>query len=185
MIYPFIRSNLDILFVGLNPSNTSSRKGHYFSTNPSFWNQLYEAGLILKQVDMNTADDIVFGSCNYNFNHWEFGVTDLVNFFAQSDSSIVKPTHQNCVELCETIKKYEPKSVVILHSKVVNIFLKRYLGLSNIKYGRIGKIIKDCNSVFYNIPFPHGNAITSEFKVKEYKKLKENLFRNSNLQRKL
>lgn len=175
MLYPFLRNNLDVLFVGLNPANTSSRKGHYFSTNPAFWNQLYDAELITKRVNMNEADDKVFGSCDINYNHWEYGVTDLVNFLAQSNSSEVKPTIQNCIELYETVKKYEPKTVVILHSKVAKFFLKRYLHISNVEYGCLGKLINDCNSVFYNIPFPHGNAITSEFKVELYKKLKENL----------
>lgn len=175
MLYPFLRKDLDVLFVGLNPANTSSRKGHYFSTKPAFWNQLYDAGLITKPVNMDEADDEVFGSCNVNYNHWEYGVTDLVNFLAQSNSSEVKPTIQNCIELYETIKKYEPKNVVILHSKVAKFFLKRYLNIGNIQYGCLGKLINDCNTVFYNIPFPHGNAIASEFKVKLYKELKEKL----------
>ena len=109
MLYPFLRKDLDVLFVGLNPANTSSRKGHYFSTKPAFWNQLYDAGLITKPVNMDEADDEVFGSCNVNYNHWEYGVTDLGNFLAQSNSSEVKPTIQNCIELYETIKKYGTK----------------------------------------------------------------------------
>ena len=103
MIYPFIRHGLDILFVGLNPANTSSKKGHYFSTNPAFWNQLYDSGLITVPVNMNVADEQVFGSSRVNANHWEYGVTDLVNGLAESNSAVVKPTVRNCIDLMQTI----------------------------------------------------------------------------------
>jgi len=43
-LVPFIRDNLDILFIGLNPAKGSSENRHYFSVKPAFWNQLYDAG---------------------------------------------------------------------------------------------------------------------------------------------
>lgn len=175
MIYPFIREGLDILFVGLNPANTSSKKGHYFSTNPAFWNQLYYAGLITKPIDMNRADDIVFGSSDINYKNCQYGVTDLVNYLAESNSSKVKPTEQHCKNLEQSIVKYKPKKVILLHSKVINHFVTKYLHKPVVGYGCLGKLIDNCESVFYNVPFPHGNAITSETKVELYKKIKETL----------
>lgn len=175
MIYPFLRQGLDILFVGLNPANTSSRKGHYFSTNPAFWNQLYEAGLITKPVNMNAADELVFGNSDINANNWEYGVTDLVNFLAESNSSVVKPTEKNCIDLMQTIITYNPKVVILLHSKVIKHFVVKFLGKTEIEYGNLGKLINGCDTIFYNVPFPHGNAITSDFKVKLYKQVKNEL----------
>jgi hypothetical protein len=66
-LVPFVRKNLDILFVGLNPAEGSSRNGHYFSVNQAFWNQLYEAGLITKFADKLNADNLIFGSNKYNY----------------------------------------------------------------------------------------------------------------------
>lgn len=175
MIYPFIRERLDILFVGLNPANTSSKKGHYFSTNPAFWNQLYDAGLITVPVDLNTADEKVFGSSDINYKKCQYGVTDLVNYLAESNSSKVKPTLQNCVELEQDILKYKPKIVVLMHSKVFKFFVEKYKGSYYKGYGCLGKLIDGCDTIFYNVPFPHGNSITSEVKIALYKEIKKGL----------
>ena len=175
MLYPFVRHGLDVLFVGLNPADTSSRKGHYFSTNPSFWNQLYDSGLITSPVNMNIADNVVFGSSKINANGWEYGVTDLINFHVESDSRAVNPTIQNCMDLKQTIINNKPKVVVLLHSKVIKRFVKDFLGKENVKYGNLGKLVDESDTVFFNVPFPHGNAITSEAKVELYKQVKETL----------
>lgn len=55
-LVPFVRENLDILFVGLNPAKGSSYNCHYFSVNQAFWNQLYDAGLITARIDKASAD---------------------------------------------------------------------------------------------------------------------------------
>lgn len=175
MLYPFVRHGLDVLFVGLNPANTSSRKGHYFSTNSAFWNQLYESGLITSPVNMNDADDRVFGSSGINANGWEYGVTDLVNSLAESDSRVVRPTIQNCMDLKQTIINYKPKVVVLLHGKVIKRFVKDFLGRKDVGYGNLGKLIDGSDTVLFNVPFPHGNAITSETKVELYKQVKKTL----------
>ncbi len=175
MLYPFVRHGLDVLFVGLNPANQSSNKGHYFSTNPAFWNQLFDSGLITRPVNMNVADDQVFGSTSINANHWEFGITDLVNFHAESNSTKVNPTTENCIELMQTIIEFEPKIVVLLHSKVIKSFVEKYIGRRCTKYGNLGQLINGCKTVFFNVPFPHGNAITSDVKVKLYRQIKDTL----------
>ena len=124
---------------------------------------------------MNIADEQVFGSSTINTNHWEYGVTDLVNFIAGSNSSKIKPSLKDNTTLMQTIKTHEPKIVVLLHSKVVNSFVKEYLGKSVVKYGNLGKLIEGCDSLFFNVPFPHGNTITSDVKVEMYKQIKETL----------
>ena len=175
MLYPFVKYGLDILFVGLNPGGTSSDKGHYFSTNPALWNQLYASGLITRPVSMDDADEQVFDSSEINANGWKYGITDLVNYHAESDSRKVRPSRQNCIDLKQTIIKHKPKVAVLLHSKVVKHFVKGLLGKQNVEYGNLGKLIDGCNTVFFNVPFPHGNAITTETKVELYKQIKETL----------
>ena len=175
MLNPFVKDGLDILFVGLNPGGTSSQKGHYFSTNPALWNQLYASGLITRPVNMNDADEQVFRSTIINANGWKYGITDLVNYFAESDSRKVRPSKQNCIDLKQTIIKHKPKVVVLLHCKVIKHFVKGLLGKQNVEYGNLGKLIDGCDTVFFNVPFPHGNAITTETKVELYKQIKETL----------
>lgn len=173
-LIPFIRENLDILFVGLNPAKGSSENGHYFSVNQSFWNQLLDSGLITKNIDKSIADDIVFGSTIFNYENWDYGMTDLMTEFAESDSKKIKPTIEDCKRLKETIKELKPSTVVILHSKVLREFLK-YLEIKPIasNTGKVGRLIKNCDTTFFNIAFPHGNAITNESKIERYIELKE------------
>ena len=173
MLYPFVRHGLDMLIVGLNPGGTSSQKGHYFSTNSALWNQLYESGLITRPVDKNVADELVFRSSRINANGWEYGITDLVDYLAESDSRKVSPTNENCRKLMQTILENKPKVVVLLHSKVIKHFVKGFLGKGDVEYGNLGKLIDGFDTVFFNVPFPCGNAITSEAKVELYKQVKE------------
>lgn len=179
-LVPFIRHNLDILFVGLNPAKGSSDNRHYFSVKQAFWDQLYDAGLITKEVDKNVADRIVFGSNEINYHGWSYGITDLMPDIAESDGGKVKPRKANCEFLEREIKKYEPKVVILLHYKVGKKFLP-YLGQTyeGANIGQIGKIIDNCSTMFYSIAFPHGNKIPSKEKVERYKEVKDCLLENS------
>lgn len=171
---PYTRTNLDILFVGLNPAKGSSENRHYFSVKQSFWNQLFKSGLITKEIDKIIADDVVFGSTKININNWNYGITDLITEVAESDSRKIKPTNQDCYRLDKLIKELRPLSVVLLHGKVLENFTK-YLNILAPKAnsGKMGKIINGSDAVFYNIAFPHGNAITDELKINKYKDLKQ------------
>ena len=173
-LIPFLRKNLVILFVGLNPAKGSSENGHYFSVNQAFWNQLYEAGLITKRLDKSNADEIIFGSNKYNYKNWAFGITDLVTEIAESDSAKIKPKQTDLIRLEKVIKEYKPKTVVLLHGKVLKKFID-YLGyvVPQSNTGELGELILNCNTTFYNIAFPHGNTITSESKIDKYTELKE------------
>lgn len=175
-LIPFVRKNLDILFVGLNPAKVSSRNRHYFSVNQSFWNQLYESGLIIIPVDKSNADEKIFGNTALNFHGWSFGITDLVPSFAESDSKKIKPDRTDCENLAVLIQDISPKAVILLHSKVIKYFLG-YLNypLPSTNAGQIGNIIPGCSTKFFNIAFPHGNAIPSREKVENYKKVKQYL----------
>lgn len=176
-----IRENLDILFIGLNPAVVSNQKGHYFSVKQSLWSQLYRSGLIEKEVDKEYADELIFGDTALNVGHLNFGITDLVTHIANSNSSDVKPTQEDCAEMEQTILKYKPRIAIILYSKVLKIFAFKYLKITKCSSnsGNMGKLLesKGCNTIFYNIAFPHGNAITDEEKIKWYKEVKELIFK--------
>ena len=172
-LIPFLRDNLDILFVGLNPAKGSNSNNHYFSVNQSFWNQLYISGLTTVEVDKSNADIKIFGSNKLNYNDWNFGITDLVVHVAESDSSKIKPTIIDCERLKKEILTFKPFAVVILHRKVLKKFV-RFLGfevpVSNTGY--LGKLIPELDTKFYNIAFPHGNSIPTKKKIENYKSLK-------------
>lgn len=174
---PFVRKNLDILFIGLNPATISSQKGHYFSVKQSLWTQLYKSGLILKEVNKDIADECIFGDTAFNVNHCSFGITDLVTHIADSNSNQIKPTANDCKQLEKTILEYNPRVVIILHSKVLSIFISKHLGEK--KYssnsGYMGKLLaqRNCDTVFFNIAFPHGNSIPDEEKIKKYREVKD------------
>ena len=173
---PLVRPNLDILFVGLNPATGSSQNRHYFSVVQSFWSQLFEAGLIISYVDKSNADDRVFQSTEINLNNWSYGITDLVTEFAESDSTKIKPTILHIQHLINTIKDNKPLVVILLHGKVVEKVLTFLgCGVPNANSGELGKILNDCEVNFFNIAFPHGNAITSLDKVKRYIEVKNYL----------
>ncbi len=174
MLKPYLRKDLDVLFIGLNPAVGSATKGHYFSVNSAFWNQLYAAGLIIQPICKDIADDHVFGSNEINYNGWQFGITDLLPKVVESNSSKVRPSFSHWERLRSEIIFYQPRYAVILHSRVIKSVLRyefsnRYLGDSFY----LGKIIDQCSTEFVNIPFPHGNAITNLEKVKLYKELRK------------
>jgi len=169
---PFIREGLAILFVGLNPASISNIKGHYFSVRMDFWNQLYDSGLITKKLDKDKADITVFGTTKININNWSYGITDLVPEIAESDSNKIKPKKEHCDNLINSIIKYNPKVVILLHGKVLKYFL-RHLDVNKpvINSGNLGNILKGCDSLFFNIAFPHGNTIPKGEKVEMYKEV--------------
>lgn len=173
-LIPFLRHNLDILFVGLNPAGGSSDRGHYFSVNQSLWNQLYDSGLITERIDKSEADVTVFGSTLINRNNWSYGITDLLPHIAESNSRVIKPSTQDCSRLKSEIVKYRPKTVILLHGKVLDSFLG-YLGLDvpGANTGKLDRLIDGSESMFFNIAFPHGNGISSAEKVNRYREVIE------------
>ena len=104
-----------------------------------------------------------------------------MNYLAENKSSKVPVTEEDCKKLFQNIRKYKPKVVILLHSKVIKWFVEKYLGIKKIKeHGYLGKLIDECNTIFYNVPFPHGSKIPSSKKIELYKEIKEFLLKNSN-----
>ena len=178
-IKPFLRKNLDILFIGLNPAKGSSDNGHYFSVYQNFWNQLYNSGLIIHSVDKMIADNLIFGNNKYNLNNFNYGITDLITEIAESNSNIINPTLNDVKNLITIIEKIQPKITIILHGKVLTYlfkYLKKEKPPSN--QGFLGKILSNSNTLFYTIAFPHGNNICSSEKIKNYELIKKRLINN-------
>lgn len=116
-LIPFLRANLDILFVGLNPAKGSSRNRHYFSVNQAFWNQLLESNLITKHIDKSIADERIFGDNKINYNNWNYGITDLITEIAESNSAKIKPQHDDLVRLKKLLLKTNQRQLFCFTGK--------------------------------------------------------------------
>jgi hypothetical protein len=173
-LVPFIRNNLHILFIDLNPAKGSSDKRHYFSVNQAFWNQLYDAEMITTKLDKLVADKIVFGNNTINFHGWNYGITDLITEITESESGKIKPEETDCERLKEVILELAPKVANLIHKKVTRNFLTYHdQPVVTANHGQIGEIIDGCPTMFYSIAFPHGNNIPSTEKVEKYKDVKK------------
>lgn len=170
----FLRPNLDLLFVALNPPNQSNSNGHFFSGKQSlFYKQLYQSGLIITVVDKSVADDLVFGSNRINYKGMQFGVVDLIPQLVETNSRKVKFTKDDVHQLIDKIRENEPRIVCIIHSKVKNEIEK--LLNKKLDYGYCGRVIDDCDTEFYCNYFPNGNSISSQKKLSIYELIKEAL----------
>lgn len=70
MLPDYLRENLDIVFIGINPGTYSDVKGHYFARRTNlFWTALYESGLV--NEPLTPQDDV-------RMNEYGYGLTDLV-----------------------------------------------------------------------------------------------------------
>jgi G:T/U-mismatch repair DNA glycosylase len=172
---PFIRNNLDVLFVGLNPPYQSNFNAHYFSGKQSrFFYLLYLSGLTTVNVDKSYADEKVFGDTLYNYNKSNFGVTDLMQHKVETNSSKVKATSNDVLKLCETVIKHSPKFICIIHSKVkyaFDRFPNQHI-IGSLSYGNCGNVLNNCSSTFFLNYFPNGNNIPDEPKLKIFGELK-------------
>lgn len=170
----YLRYNLDLLFIALNPPKQSNSNGHYFSGKQSlFFKQLFESGLITTNLNKSNADEMVFGSNKYNYYNKQFGVLDLVPSTVETNSNSVRVSNENVSLLLDRIKVYKPKNVCIIHAKVREKIEKEID--RKISYGLNGKLINNCETVFYCNYFPNGNCIPTTEKLRIYQLIKENL----------
>lgn len=170
----YLKENLDILFIALNPSVQSNNNTHYFSGKQSlFFKQMYQSGLVTENLDRLTADELVFGGNEYNYKGKNYGVIDLLPRIEETNSNKVKVKVSDVELMINRIKKYKPKNVCIIHSIVMRNF-KKVTGV-DLVIGYNGKVIEGLDTEFYYNYFPNGNNKTTESKVEIYKEIKSKL----------
>lgn len=114
---------MDILFLALNPPDTSNNNGHYFSNNMSFWNLLFNAGLITKTVcSPLTGDDEVFRDNAINLKKSIYGVTDLCHDVIETKSKFVTVSDYRVSRILNMLNEKEVKNLCIVHAKVGKAF---------------------------------------------------------------
>ncbi len=173
---PYLRNDLDVLFVALNPPVQSNARGHYFSGNGSrFFHLLALSGLTTAEAPKPEADEIVFGGTELNHKKSEYGVVDLVEDLVETNSGAVRPTTEHVNRLLNRIREYRPRFVCVIHSKVRDALNKSPHIDPKLNYGNCGRVLKGSDAVFFLNYFPNGNAIRDELKLAVFRALRDGL----------
>lgn len=99
-----LKRNLNILFVGFNPSIRSAETGHHFANpNNRFWKILFHSGLTPRKY--NAYEDAKLLELGY-------GLTNIVPRPTRVANEITNEEYiQGRIELLEKIKLYHPKII--------------------------------------------------------------------------
>lgn len=124
-IHDHIKHELDILFVGFNPSIRSGETGHHYA-NPTnrFWTILYESGITPRKY-APTED--------FKLVDLKYGLTNIVSKPTVGAADITKKEYQKGrVELKEKIQHFKPKIVCFVGKGVY----QEYSGVKKVNWGR-------------------------------------------------
>lgn len=97
-----LKKDLDIVFIGFNPSIRSGETGHHYANpNNRFWRILYEAGLTSRKYD--PVEDATLVEIGY-------GLTNIVSRPTKAADEITKEEYRNGrEELMAKLTHYRPK----------------------------------------------------------------------------
>ncbi|MEH7442203.1 G/U mismatch-specific DNA glycosylase [Bacillus sp. JJ1122] len=120
-----LRKNLDVIFVGFNPSIRSSETGHHYANpNNRFWRILFESGITPRKY-VTTED--------YKLLELGYGMTNIVARPTKAADEITKEEYlQGKQELKRKIETYHPKIVCFVGKGVY----QQYSGKKELHWGR-------------------------------------------------
>lgn len=167
----YIESNVQILFVGINPGLRSALVGHHFAGYSNrFWKVLYRSGLLPQPLTY--LDD-------WRLPTWGLGLTNIV---ARASSGIHELTRVDYdagrAILLSKIERYQPKVVAVLGLTLYSILFPE--ARRNAKPSPGLQQDRLMNSAVFLLPNPSGrNAHYSlESMVEAYGELKAFLLRS-------
>jgi TDG/mug DNA glycosylase family protein len=113
-----LKENLDLLFVGFNPSIRSGETGHHFANpNNRFWKILHESGLTPRKFD-STED--------YRLLELGYGMTNIVPRPTKAADEITKEEYKEGREkLIKKISAYKPKVVCFVGKGVYQEYSRK------------------------------------------------------------
>jgi TDG/mug DNA glycosylase family protein len=123
-IFDHIDHNLDILFVGYNPSIRSGETGHHYA-NPTnrFWSILFESGLTPRKY-APTED--------FKLVELHYGLTNIVSKPTVGAADITKEEYQKGrLKLKEKIEHFQPRIVCFVGKGVY----QEYSGVRQVDWG--------------------------------------------------
>src|SRR5918994_439602 len=102
-----IRSDVRVLFVGINPGLRSAATGHHFAGYSNrFWKLLYESGLVPEPITYEDDDRLP---------QWGFGITNIVpRATAGIDELKPEDYRAGALLLLKKIRRYKPKVVALV-----------------------------------------------------------------------
>ncbi|MDQ0411884.1 G/U mismatch-specific DNA glycosylase [Mesobacillus stamsii] len=120
-----IKKNLDIVFVGFNPSIRSSETGHHYANpNNRFWKILFEAGIT--PIKYDSSED-------FKLLELGFGMTNIVARPTKAADEITKDEYQEGKPaLRQKIEEYRPKIVCFVGKGVY----QQYSGKKDLPWGK-------------------------------------------------
>lgn len=113
-----LQEDLNILFVGFNPSIRSSETGfHYANPTNRFWKILYEAGLTPRKYSPNENSKLLALG---------YGLTNIVDRPTKEAAEISKAEYsEGAKQLEQKIRKFRPKAVCFVGKGVYQQFSKK------------------------------------------------------------
>ncbi|RBP96338.1 G/U mismatch-specific uracil-DNA glycosylase [Cytobacillus firmus] len=119
-----LKQNLDLLFVGFNPSIRSGETGHHFANpNNRFWKILYESGLTPRKFD--AFED-------YKLLELGYGMTNIVPRPTKAADEITKEEYkEGREELIKKISDLKPKIICFVGKGVY----QEYSGRKKLPWG--------------------------------------------------
>lgn len=120
-----VKKNLDIVFVGFNPSIRSSETGHHYANpNNRFWKILFEAGIT--PIKYDSSED-------FKLLELGFGMTNIVARPTKAADEITKDEYQEGKPaLRQKIEEYRPKIVCFVGKGVY----QQYSGKKDLPWGK-------------------------------------------------
>jgi double-stranded uracil-DNA glycosylase len=120
-----VKENLDILFVGFNPSIRSSETGHHFANpNNRFWKILFEAELTPRKFDATEDHQLL---------ELGMGITNIVDRPTKAADEITRDEYKEGKEnLRKKIVNLKPKIVCFVGKGVY----QEYSGIKKVGWGR-------------------------------------------------
>jgi TDG/mug DNA glycosylase family protein len=106
----YLRPNLRVVFVGINPGKTSAELGHYYArpANP-FWEFLFKSGLTAKRL---------FPEDDHSVLDFGIGLTDVVKRWSRSSRDLSAQEYRDgAARLADKLKRITPR-VVAFNGKV-------------------------------------------------------------------
>lgn len=101
MLPDYLRSNLDVVFVGTSVATASASRGHYYSgPGNKFWHFLWEADLTEERLLIPEQDATVL--------HYGIGLTDVVKGRASSSDSLLRSSDYDIPAFVAKIEEFKP-----------------------------------------------------------------------------
>ncbi|MBS4209965.1 G/U mismatch-specific DNA glycosylase [Bacillus sp. FJAT-50079] len=120
-----IKEQLDVLFVGFNPSIKSSETGHHFA-NPTnrFWTILHKAGITERKY---------LPSEDFKLLELGYGLTNIVARPTKSAAEITPVEYEEGKQqLINKIERYQPKIICFVGKGVY----QQYSGIKQLPWGK-------------------------------------------------